>query len=153
MLPGHKEVSKSVLGLISHFSFLHNFLTFLNCFFNTVLSAILSIWQEYKTLWMLETKLEKDKFLIKLHNIIYSEKTVKHPFTWCTPPYSVALLRPHKECPSAYFHQDALSEPYHSQHHIYLWRMWKLYKCYVLGWTETMIIWSELLEYGKRIEH
>ena len=69
MLPGHKEVSKSILGLISHFSFLHNFFTFLSCFFNAALSAILFILQEYWTLWMLETKWEKDKVLIKLEYI------------------------------------------------------------------------------------
>ena len=54
MLPGHKEVSKSVLGLISHFSFLHNFVTFLSCFSNS--ASFASILHEYKALWMLETK-------------------------------------------------------------------------------------------------
>ena len=51
MIPGHKEVSKSVLGLISHFSILHSFLTFLNCFSHWASSAILCISQEYNTLF------------------------------------------------------------------------------------------------------
>ena len=61
MLPGHKEVSKSVLGLISHFSFLHNFVTFLSCFSNS--ASFASILQEYRALWMLETRQEKDQVL------------------------------------------------------------------------------------------
>ena len=61
MLPGHKEVSKSILGLISHFSFLHNFVTFLSCFSNS--ASFASILHEYKALWMLETRQEKDQVL------------------------------------------------------------------------------------------
>ena len=80
MLPGHKEVSKSVLGLISHFSFLHNFVTFLSCFSNS--ASFASILHEYKALWMLETRQEKDQVLKKSR---YLEKSFNNSLPDASP--------------------------------------------------------------------